>query len=217
LPTDDNMVEVGFNLMPSEHFMLNGSVGMEDGKNHTQYANFSEQNFPFNINGWYSLSQRFAVTAGYAIYSNFVGQTITLADQNLPAAFGGNGVVPSSSVWSYGGQAQVCTLGGRYQASPAVRLTGQFEFVYGHDLISNSAIDVNTIKTAPGTPNLTTDLGGFSEVQNRTTRVTLGIDWTVRPRLVVFSRYELYDFLDQEPGYQTGTAQGILAGLSAMF
>ena len=45
----------------------------------------------------------------------------------------------------------------------------------------------------------------------------MGMDWTIRPRIVNYYRYELYDFLDQAPGYQTGTAQGILGGLSAMF
>jgi hypothetical protein len=219
LPTDDNIVEVGFTLMPSDHFIVNACVGVEDGKNHTQYANFSEQNYPVNINGWYGLTNRFSVSAGYAIYSNFVGQTITLADQNLPGNVtpAGNGALPSSSIWSYGGQAQVVTLGSQYQASDRVRFTGQFEFVYGHDLISNSATEVNTTKSGSGSPILTTDLGAFSEVQNRTTRLTLGADWTVRPRLVVFGRYELYDFLDQEPGYQSGTAQGVMGGLSAMF
>ena len=157
------------------------------------------------------------MTAGYAIYSNFVGQTITLADQNLQRPTGGMAQSRLPAFWSYGGQSQVITLGGRYQASERVRFTGKFEYVYGHDLINNSAIEVNTTKSGTGSPLLTTDLGSFSEVQNRTTRLTLGMDWTLRPRLVVFGRYEFDEFLDQEPGYQSGTAQGILGGLSAMF
>ncbi len=50
---------------------------------------------------------------------------------------------------------------------------------------------------------------GIPKCQYETTRVTMGVDWMIRPRIVNYYRYELYDFLDQAPGYQTGTAQGI--------
>ena len=52
---------------------------------------------------------------------------------------------------------------------------------------------------------------------NETTRVRVGADWKIRPRVVVYGRYELYNFNDVAPGYQTGLAQGILGGFSAMF
>jgi hypothetical protein len=212
LPTTDNIVEAGFNLMPTEHFILNSCVGFENATNHSPFANFTEHNYPFNINAWYGPTQRFSLSAGYAFYSNFVAQNITLADQNLPTT---TGALPSSGVWDYGGQAQVWTLGVKYQATPRVQLSGKFEFVLGHDLIDNSATEVNTTKA--GAPVLITDLGAYSEVQNRTTRLTLGADWQITPRIVNFYRYELYEFLDQEPGYQSGTLQGVLGGVSATF
>jgi hypothetical protein len=70
--------------------------------------------------------------------------------------------------------------------------------------------------TFPGNV-VVTDLGTYSEVLNETTRFTVGMDWKVTPRVVNYYRYELYDFRDIAPGYQTGTAQGILGGLSAFF
>jgi hypothetical protein len=45
----------------------------------------------------------------------------------------------------------------------------------------------------------------------------VGADWMIRPRVVVYGRYELYNFSDMAPGYQSGMAQGILGGVSAMF
>ena len=52
---------------------------------------------------------------------------------------------------------------------------------------------------------------------NETTRIRVGADWKFRPRMVVYGRYELYNFDDIAPGYQTGLAQGILGGFSALF
>ena len=215
LPTTDNIVEIGFNLMPSEHFIVNASVGIEQSSNHSPYADFSEQNYPFNINAWYSATERFSVSGGYALYSNFVAQNVYLADQNTAAT----GATPSSAIWSYGGNAQVFTLGWKYQASESVRMTGKVEYVLGHDLINNSTTNVATSANNAVVQTSTTesDFGAYSEVQNRTTRVNLGVDWTIRPRMVVYGRYELVDFLDQEPGYESGTAQGIMGGFSMMF
>ncbi len=100
------------------------------------------------------------------------------------------------------------TVGSRYALTERVTLTGTVEWVYGRDLIYNSAIT--------GVP-LTPALGSYSEVLNETTRVSVGADWRVRPKMVVYARYELYNFDDIAPGYQTGLAQGVLGGLSWLF
>ena len=100
------------------------------------------------------------------------------------------------------------TFGSRYALTERVTLTGDVEWVRGHDLVYNSAIS--------GVP-LTPALGSYSEVLNETTRIRVGADWKVRPRMVVYGRYELYNFDDVVPGYQSGLAQGILGGFSALF
>ena len=70
----------------------------------------------------------------------------------------------------------------------------------------------------PAGPAITvTDLGSFSQVLNQTTRLTMGADWVLRPRVITYVRYELYNFNDIFPGYQTGLAQGVLGGFTAMF
>jgi hypothetical protein len=92
-----------------------------------------------------------------------------------------------------------------------VTLTGQVEWVRGNNLISNSTMFF------PLSGTTVTDLGSFSQVTNETTRITTGVDWVLRPRVVTYVRYELYNFNDIAPSYQTGLAQGVLGGFSALY
>lgn len=216
LPQHDSIVETGFNWVPADWFILNACVGIERGDTHGQFGDstmpidFHEQNYPWSLNAWYAVSDRLSMSAGYAMYSNFVAQNITVADQ-LPFGVDVSAVAPVTSRWNYGGRAQVLSLGSRYAATERVSLTGQVNWIRGHDLVTNSATFF------PLSGLTVTDLGSFSQVLNETTRVSLGADWMLRPRFVTYVRYELYNFHDIAPGYQTGLAQGILGGFSAMF
>ena len=205
LPEHDHIVELGCDWFPNDNFVCNVTVGVERGDNHSQYANFNEENYPLTFSAWYAVSERLAFTAGYSVFSNFVAQDIQVGDDAV-----GSAVPPVTGLWNYGGKAQVVTLGSRYWVTESVRLTGDVEFVRGHNQINNSTM------VFPGNV-VVTDLGTFSEVLNETTRVRLGVDWSIRPRVVVYGRYELYNFRDVAPGYQTGLAQGILGGVSALF
>ena len=81
--------------------------------------------------------------------------------------------------------------------------------VRGHNAVNSSSMTYPT--------GVVTDLGSYSAVLNETTRLTVGMDWKITSRLVNYYRYELYNFKDISPGYQSGTAQGVLGGLSAFF
>ncbi len=208
LPEHDHVIELGFNWFPCDCFMFNACLGFERGDNHSQYANFDEENYPMTFNAWYAVCEKWSLSAGYAVYSNFIGQDITVADQVPYTGSPTTAAAPITSRWNYGGQAHVVTIGSRYALTECVTLTGDFEWVRGHDLIYNSAIT--------GVP-LTPALGAYSEVLNETTRIRVGADWKIRRRMVVYCRYELYNFEDVVPGYQSGLAQGILGGFSALF
>ena len=125
LPQYDNIVEVGFNWFPCDWFMLNACVGFERGDYHgtpdvdstNSLANtvltpisFDEENWPVTINAWYRASDRLTLSGGYSIFSNFVGQNITLADQTAYTG-PGSANAPITSKWNYAGQANVVTLG----------------------------------------------------------------------------------------------------------
>jgi hypothetical protein len=208
LPEHDNIIELGFNWFPSDCFMFNVCLGYERGDTHSKYADFDEENYPMNFNAWYAVNTRWSLSAGYAVYSNFIGQDITVADQTPYTGTPTAAAAPITSRWNYGGQAHVVTIGSRYALTECVILTGDVEWVRGHDLIYNSAITGVALTPA---------LGTYSEVLNETTRIRVGADWKFRPRMVIYGRYELYDFNDEAPGYQTGLAQGVLGGFSALF
>jgi hypothetical protein len=221
LPQEDHIVEVGFNWVPADWFILNASVGIEESWNHSSPAstdftsqtsiNFNEQNFPVTLGLWYAASKKLSFSAGYSIFSNFVAQNVVIGNDPAPYSAVTGTVAPITSPWNYSGRSQVVTLGSRYRASENVTLTGEFEWVRGLDEITNSSTFF------PATGATITDLGGYSTVSNTTTRVRLGADWKLGPRIGTYFRYELYNFDDIAPGYQTGLAQGVLGGFSATY
>ena len=221
LPQEDHIVEIGFNWVPADWFVLNASVGIEESWNHSSPAltdvtsvnsiDFNEQNFPVSIGLWYGASEKLSFSAGYSVYSNFVGQNIVIGNDPAPYGAATGSIARSRRLWNYSGQSHVVTLGSRYRVSPCVTLTGEFEWVRGLDAITNSATFF------PATGVTITDLGGYSTVSNTTTRVRLGADWKIAPRIGTYFRYELYNFDDIAPGYQTGFAQGVLGGFSATY
>jgi hypothetical protein len=220
LPQYDNIVELGFNWVPSDWLVFNACVGVEKGENHAVYGaqtwehiNYDEENYPMSFNIWYAATKKWSLSAGYAIYSNFVGQDINVADQSTFNANPASAASPVTGRWNYGGRAQVINFGSQYAATNRVIFMGQIEWIRGNNAVTNSSMLI------PGSAGnvLVTDLGNYSEVLNETTRFTIGMDWKISPRVVNYYRYELYDFKDIAPGYQSGTAQGILGGLSAFF
>jgi hypothetical protein len=218
LPQYDNIVEIGFNWVPSDWLVFNACIGVEKGENHQvfgaqtwEHINFDEENYPMSFNVWYAANQKLSFSAGYAVYSNFVGQDINVADQSTyTGSNAASAAAPVTGRWNYGGRAQVINVGSQYSANDRLIFMGQIEWIRGNNAISNSPM------VFPGNV-VVTDLGTYSEVLNETTRFTVGMDWKITPRIVNYYRYELYDFKDIAPGYQSGTAQGILGGLSAFF
>ena len=191
LPTDDNIVEVGCTLMPSDHFIVNASVGIEDGENHSSTPISASKTTPVNINAWYCVQSTFLGVGGLRHLLELRGPDHHLGrPESARKAPRGNGAIPSPAIWSYGGQSQVFTLGSRYQASERVRLTGKFEYVYGHDLISNSAIEVNRPIGAPAAPCSPPTWAASPRCKTAPPASHWAWIGPLRPRLVVFGRYE---------------------------
>lgn len=205
LPEHDQIVEFGGDWFPSECLMLNATVGIENAGHNSPYADFSEQSYPMSFSAWYAVNPQLSLSAGYAVYSNFVAQDITVGDNAATTT-----VPPVTGLWTYGANTQVVSLGSQYAMTECVRLTTGVEWVRGHNQITDSTL------VFPGDVTVA-NLGTFSEVLNEAIRVRMGIDWTVRPRVVVYGRYELYEFEDDAPAFQSGLAQGILGGVSALF
>ncbi len=68
LPQYDNIVEIGFNWVPSDWLVFNACVGVEKGENHQQLGaqtweqiNFDEENYPMSFNIWYAYTKKLSV------------------------------------------------------------------------------------------------------------------------------------------------------------
>jgi len=237
LPTTDHLIEFGTTWLVSDRLMLNGMIGIEYAENHnvvpvTYWTSsttsttrlrpiaFDEQSFPFSINGWYGVTECFSVSAGFAETSNFIGQDIHTADQ-FSQFSSVNYAAPLTGRWAYQGKSDILNFGFQYRATPCLRYVGQLDYIWSHNLVSSAPFTstLEPVGSATYQPALPSDntLGYYSRVLNRTTKISVGADYQIRPQVITYVRYELYDFLDQAPGYDTGTAQGVLGGLTAMF
>lgn len=148
LPRNDHIVEVGFNWVPADWFIFNACVGIETSDNHSSPAavasdptlstiRFNEQNYPMTCSLWYAVNDRFSLSAGYSVFSNFVAQNVVVGD-DPPPYDGVSSIRPVKSPWNYGAQAHVVTFGSRYAASDRVTLTGEMEWVRGRNQITDS-------------------------------------------------------------------------------
>lgn len=204
---------------------------------------FDELSYPIVVSAWYAPSSKWSLTGGYANFNNWIDQTITLGDLfgdnllNTTGATVPNGSPPPNFIgardyfepdafqsrWRYGGQAQVINLGATYACSERVRLTGGYEYTWGHNRIlavpsPASAYDPSDTTAPPTviTPDWTL-IPSLSDVVVQTNRVTAGVDYLVRRRITMFFRYSFFDYADLAGTGNSGQVHGVLGGFSALF
>ena len=167
LPTDETRMEIGATWTPSERFLANGTFYVEDASNHGPYGYFNSTNYPFLFSVMYAPTQAWHLTAGYANFDQSLTQNINIG---VPA--------PTTTPWTYESKADVFNIGTTYRVSPKVILNGNFEYVRGLDVITQSQYD----------------LGQYSLVSNITYRISAGADYLVRRNLTTFFRYNYFDY-----------------------
>ena len=224
LPQHDHIVEIGFNWVPADWFILNACVGIETGDNHSRPTcradptiphtiNFDEQNYPMSFNAWYAASQTVVVLGGLRRLLQLRGAGHHHRRRPVP-------LLGSSSIAA--GYRALELRRASPRRNPRLPLRGH-RAADAHrtgGMGAGPRPDHQLGDALPGDRRQRHDHrpGQLSrEVLNETTRLSLGADWMLRPRVVTYVRYELYNFRDIAPGYQTGLAQGILGGFSAMF
>jgi hypothetical protein len=258
-PDQINVVEIGGTWMPAGNFLVTATVGVEARNNRTEFDNlgqafavfhtnprefgFDELNYPIVVSAWYAPSSKWSLTGGYASFTNWIDQTITLGDlfgDNLLNTTGSavaNGSPPPNFIgardyfepdafqsrWRYGGQAQVINLGANYACTERVRLTGGYEYTWGHDRIlaapsPATALDPSDTVAPPTTivPDWTL-IPSLSQVVVQTNRITAGVDYLARERITVFFRYNFFDYRDLGGTGDSGQVHGFLGGMSAVF
>lgn len=207
LPTRENRVEVGGNWTPSECFMLNGTVYLENASNHGPWAEFDSSSYPYIISAMYAPTQRWTWTGGYANFPSWINQTSTFADLRSTST-----ALPTNvfnDPLRYSGQADVFNLATRYACTSQLTLSSEFEYVYGLN-------EFVATKTPTGAVSYA-DLGTYSMVKTQTVRIGAGVDYLVRPHVTTYVRYNYFDYGDLATGLQTGQAHMFLGGLTATF
>lgn len=217
LPTHQDIVELSGTLMPTETFLLSGTVGLERRTHYSLVNNnnptflsgafgnpretdFVEDSFPITLTAWWAASDKWSFNAGYSSFSDWIDQLITLGDQyTTPVAY--------QSRWGYSGKSQGIDLGGAYTPNSKWKFSGGYGYVWGNNLITNNpspaGADWSTIPVATREDVITH-------------KINSGVDYAWRERVSLYFRYNFFDFVDLT-GPQSGVAHMFLGGVNASF
>ena len=207
LPTEENRVEIGGTWSPTDVFMLNATFYIENALNHGPYVNFDSTGYPFILSAWYAPGERWSLTGGYASFTNWIDQDITLTSSRPEGTGGGNSPPAlTTSPWGYTAKADVFNIGTTYAWTERLALNGGFEYVRGLNSITQSA-----------PPGQAYQLGDYSLVSVNTYRFWAGIDYLVRHNINTYFRYNYYDYGDDAVALNSGTAHMFLGGMTAMY
>lgn len=203
LPEQVHRVDLGGTWSPAENLVATGQVGVMNAWNHSDYTNFGETNYPIITSLWYAPTPKLSTTLGYAYFTNWIDQDITLGftTPNVPVP----PVRTETSQWSYGGENHVANVSLNYAWQPNVQLVGGFEYDHGRNTFFVPASIAGANWSA---------LPSIAGVVANTMRWTAGADWQPYDRMNTYVRYIYFDWQDASQNLYSGTAHMALAGAS---
>jgi hypothetical protein len=120
LPEQVHSVELGGTWTLADNLLATAQFNIVNSWQDSQYANFTEDDYPMVFTVWYAPSPRLSLTSGYAYYSNWIDQDITLgANRGVPAD-------TSTTRWNYAGENPVVSAS--YAWSECVQLISGYEW-----------------------------------------------------------------------------------------
>lgn len=209
LPTRENIVELAATWSPTDAFWVNGTMWLENSYNHTGAANFEEDRYPFSVSTFYAPSQDWTVSVGYANFSDWINQDVTLGG----AATGNS--QSETEPWRYAGKADVFNLAVTRVVTSRLRANGGFEFTRGHNEIDS--IPNYTYNTSPPQSINYSDLAYYTEELINQYRWSAGLDYDLTTHLSSYVRYNFYDWDSPTSDWNSGTANMLLGGVSGTF
>lgn len=195
-PEQEHLVEIGGTWSPASNFVASAQFGMENTWHHSPFANFDEDNYPITCTVWYAPTQRLSLTGGYAYFSNWIDQDITIGFRD---------VVTETTQWDYAGKNQLFSIGANYAWTPCTQLVCGFEWDRGTNIFS--------VPPSPAGADWSL-LPFLSDVIVETTRINAGFDHQISPATDCYFRYVLFDYQDDAATFNSGTAHMFLAGLT---
>jgi hypothetical protein len=198
LPEEEHIVEIGGTWTPAVNFMTTTQFNFVNRRHRSEFANFTEDDYPIVFTTWYAPTHRLSMTGGYAFYSNWIDQDITLgANRGDPTEI-------ETTRWDYAGENHLVSLGANYAWTSNVQLIGGYEFNRG-----SNTFDI------PPSPHPGVDWTAVEQVADvivETHRVTAGVDWQPTCDMTVYVRYIFFDYGDIGADRDSGTAHMALAG-----
>jgi hypothetical protein len=200
LPEEEHIVEIGGTWAPAENFMTTAQFNFINSWHRSEFANFSEDDYPMVVTVWYAPTHRLSLTSGYAFLSNWIDQDITLgANRGDPTEI-------ETTRWNYAGENHLVSLGANYAWTPRVQLIGGYEFNRG-----SNTFDIPLSPHAADGVDWST-VEEVADVIVETHRVTAGVDWQPYRDMNVYLRYIFFDYDDISADVTSGTAHMVLAG-----
>jgi len=226
VPTHVDRFEIGATWQPIDTFLLNGTVYLEQSTHRDDFARFNQDSYPWVVSAWYAPTCKLSLNGGYAQFSSFIDQDITLGSQGRYGSFPGPHAseweeTPSfTAPWRFMGRSDVVNLGGVYAWTERLSLNGGLEYVRGLNRVATPPSPTNDAYPdgrGSFTPTPYTEIAQASRVEVNTYRLSAGVDYWLRDGITVYFRYNFYDYLDETAAFNTGEAHMFLGGLTAMF
>lgn len=200
LPEQEHSVDIGGTWTPTDNFLVTAQFSVLDSWHQSQYANFSENDYPVTCSIWYAPTRSLSFTTAYAHYSNWIDQDITLGTNY------GDPTETETTRWSYGGRNDLVSLSANYAWRRNVQFVGGYEWDRG----------ANTFNV-PTSPHAADGvdwslLPYLSDVIAETQRITAGLDWQPYLRANFYVRYIYFDYGDISDNLDSGTSNMFLAG-----
>jgi predicted porin len=193
LPTQQHLVEFGGTWSPSDTFLLSASFGFNAGWHSSEVASFQEDDYPITFTAWYAPTYRWSISGGLAFYSNWIDQDITLGSKSNPTTL----------PWDYRARSNVVNIGTTYAWTKSLTVSGGLDLVHG----SNRAQP----------PWGYADLAPLSDVVVDVARMSVGLDYHLRPGMDSYLRYQLFDYEDKSEDYNSGTVNFLLGGFNVVY
>jgi hypothetical protein len=200
LPEEEHIVELGGTWMPTGNFMTTAQFNIVDRRHESEFANFEENDYPILFTTWYAPTHRLSFTGGYAYFSNWIDQDITLgANRGDPTEI-------ETTRWDYAGENHLFNVGANYAWTSNVQLICGYEFNRGSNTFD--------IPVSPHVANGVdwTTVEQVADVIVETHRLTAGVDWQPTCDMNVYLRYIYFDYGDISADLDSGTAHMVLAG-----
>jgi hypothetical protein len=200
LPEQEHIVELGGTWMPAANFMTTTQFNIVNRWHRSAFADFDEEDYPVQFTTWYAPTHRLSFTGGYAFYSNWIDQDITLgANRGDPTEI-------ETTRWDYEGENHLVSVGANYAWTRNIQLVGGYEFNRG-----SNTFDIPVSPHAANGVDWTT-VEQVADVIVETNRLTAGMDWQPTRDMNVYLRYIYFDYDDISEGLYSGTAHMALAG-----